>query len=207
MSFAVECGKADQYKKTFPLLIDGAIWRTVHLSIFSQSCRFPNDSMEELERHFQALELKGAKLFALRRLSLRNYHSSELSQALKKREVSPATIASLIGEFQKLGYIDDDLWLAAAIRALRAKKMGYKAIQWKLVQKGVPEEQIIQSIAQSKQAEGEEQNERLSIQNLLSTRYRNRQLQDRKERQKVIAALVRKGFELEDIFAVLKESY
>lgn len=203
MRVSVQIGTLDPYKKTYPLLIDSAVWKIVHLSIFGRNPRFEDASSQELEEKFKELEFKGARAFIIRRLSLKNYHSAELAASLKKREVSQGTIDSLLKEFSRLGYVNDSSWLASTIRVLRQQRYGYNAIKWKLSQKGIEEAEIVEAINRGKRLEDESNDECASIEKLLETRYRNRNLSDRKEKQKVVAGLARKGFKLDDIFSVL----
>lgn len=201
----VEVGKLDPYKFTLPLMIDGDLWHTAHVSIFGKSPKFPEASMEELEEKYRALEYKGAKSFLLRRLAMKNYHSTELTAALMKREVHESAIISILDEFSQLGYLDDKAWLGSSIRSLRQQRFGFKAIAMKMRVKGIEEHEVLEAIKIVKESEGEEENEQHSITRLLDTRYRSRDLSDRKEKQKVVNGLMRKGFSLDDIFTVLKE--
>lgn len=203
----VEIGPFDSYKLTYPLLIDGDLWHTVHVSIFGKSPKFPDTSQEELDEMFRILERKGSKSFLLRRLAMKNYHSSQLTAALKKREVDESTISSLLAEFSQLGYLNDSAWLSSYIRTLRQQRFGFRAIAMKMRVKEIDEQEAIEAIKIVKENEGEEENEQHSIARLLSTRYRSRNLTDRKEQQKVIAGLMRKGFSLDDIFKVLRQSF
>lgn len=200
----ISLGVFDAYKKNYPLLIDGEIWRTLHISIFGKKPSFREASFKDLEEQFKHLEYKGAKAFLLRRLALKNYHSEELKKALREREVSVDTIDKLLTEFQIQGYLNDTAWLSSFIRSLRLQRNSFKAILLKLRLRGISEKEALSSIEILKESEDEGTDERASIKKLLSTRYRSRQLSEKKERDKVIGALARKGYQLDDIFAVLK---
>lgn len=203
----VSLGALDFYKKSFPLFIDEELWRTVHISIFGKNPFFPDVPLDELEDLFARLEYKGAKAFLLRRLALKNYHSEELKKALKKREVTFQTINMLLEEFKAQGYLNDATWLSSFIRSLRLQRFGFKAIILKLRMRGISEEESLDSIETLKENEDEECNERASIKKLMLTRYRSRQLSEKKERDKVIGSLFRKGYQLDDIFAVIKSEF
>jgi regulatory protein len=203
----VSLGPLDFYKKNYPILIEEDVWRTVHISIFGKKPSFPNVSLEELEDQFARLEYKGAKAFLLRRLALKNYHSEELRKALKQREVTSTTIDTLLGEFQAQGYLNDVAWLSSFIRTLRLQRFGFKAIILKLRMRGISEDEVLNSIEDLKESEDDDSDERASIKKLLLTRYRSRELSEKKERDKIIAALVRKGYQLDDIFAVIKSEF
>lgn len=200
----VTIGTLDPYKLTYPLSIDGDVWRTVHVSIFGKSPKFPEASQQEIEEKFAELERKGTKNFLLRRLAMKNYHSVELIEALEKRGVNKETSLLYINEFSHLGYLNDSAWVSSRIRLMRQQRFGFKAIAMKLRQKGLEEQEVLIAIQAVKEQEGEEDNERASISRLLETKYRTRDLSNWKERQKVVQALIRKGFSFDDVFAVLK---
>ncbi len=200
----VEIGLIDKYKNTYPLIIEENVWHTVHLSIFGKSPSFPDASEEELNNRFELLEYKGAKAFVLRRISQKNYHSQELIAALAKRNVSKDIALRIVSEFLAQGYLNDSGWLTSFVRIMRAQRFGFNAIMLKLRHKGISKEEALAAIEIFQEAESEEDNSKSSIEQLLNSRYRSRDLSDRKERDKVIAALMRKGYDLNDIFEVLK---
>ncbi len=70
--------------------------------------------------------------------------------------------------------------------------------------RGITKEEASETIEIFRESESEEDNSKSSIEKLLDSRYRSRDLSDRKERDKVIAGLMRKGHDLKDIFEVLK---
>ncbi|MBA3602869.1 MAG: RecX family transcriptional regulator [Parachlamydiaceae bacterium] len=200
----VKLGDIDKYKNTYSLIIDEEVWQTVHLSIFGRSPSFPNTTEEELNSRFELLEYKGAKAFVLRRLSQKNYHSQELLGALAKRSVSKVTAVRIISEFTAQGYLNDSGWLSSFVRTLRSQRFGFKSILLKLMHRGITKEEASETIEIFRESESEEDNSKSSIEKLLDSRYRSRDLSDRKERDKVIAGLMRKGHDLKDIFEVLK---
>jgi regulatory protein len=200
---SIELGSIDPYQKTYALMRDGQEWRIVHLSIFGKAPAFPEGTLAKIEERFTELELKGAKLFLLRRLALKSYHSSELHELLAERKVTTKTICQLIAEFTKQGYINDESWLCSTIRSLRQRRFGFKVIAFRLRSKGIEDSDIETAIQAYKDTEQSTPDDRTMIKHLLSTRYAKQQLSNRKERQKVIAALARKGFTFDDIFAVL----
>jgi regulatory protein len=204
----IRTGPLDKFKKTYQLFLDDDLWETVHVSIFGNRPNFGEvQSVEELNEKFTSLEFKGAKNFVLRRLTQKNYHSAELEKALKVRLVSPGVISQILEDFIRLGYLNDEAWLSSFVRSLRLQKFGFNSILLKLRRKGISDDVAHQVIQEIKENELEEGNEQASIQKLLETRYKNRDLSIRKERDKVIAALVRKGYQFDDIFCVLRERY
>jgi regulatory protein len=189
--------KKDARQGVLIIEIDGDPWREVHSSIFGQRPTLPKEisSLAEWTEAFNALEYKQARHYALKRLSERAYYSAELAKTLRNRLVSSSTIERVIQNCQDLGCLNDDEWIDAFIRGHLRRRSSLRSIAWKLQEKGVPSDKAKQAVGERNNPSGEKE----SIQHLLSTRYRSRDLQDRRERDKVIAALMRKGFHFEAI--------
>lgn len=186
--------------KTFQIFLDDDPWRRGHLSIL-RPAELPSQctTLEEIEELLLQLELKGAKRYVLRRLAKQNLPSQALATLLSKKEVSSQAIEQVLADCMQGGYIDNNAWIEAYIRTQLARKMGPNVIAQKLRLKGIPSPIITAALqihaSQDQQVE--------ALQRLLATRYRSRDLTQPKEKQKVIAALVRKGFPLSLIFTQL----
>lgn len=194
--------RKDSRRGVLIIEIEGDVWKEVHTSIFGQRPSFPKEisSLTEWAETFDALEYKQARHYALKKLSERAYYSAELAKTLRDRLVSPLTIGRVIQNCQELGCLNDEEWIEAFIRGQLRRRSSLRSIAWKLQERGVAPEK-------AKQVIGERNNptsEKDSIQHLLSTRYRSRDLKDRRERDKVIAALMRKGFHFEAISEAMK---
>lgn len=182
------------------LFADGEFIRDLHFSIFGRNPALKAANRQELTNLIDELEYKGARRFALKRLAAKNYYSKELEKSLKKRLVSSLIIKKVILECQILGFLDDQRWLEGMIRVFYAKKEGARTILIKLKAKGVPENEALSAIQEFCCPEVEQEN----IMKLLTTRYRRRNLLDPKEKKKVISALVRKGYNLSEIFSAIQ---
>lgn len=193
----IECRPKEGRREILTLWIDEEPWREIHTTIFGRRPRFEN-----LDQ-FAPLEYKCAKNYALKRLSLKNQPSTELRKALLERLVSTETTQKIVDEMIQYGYINDHDWISSFIRVQKAKKMGPRAIEQKLRMKGIPVDQI--TYAMQEHDSSLSQKERII--DLLNTRYKNRNLSDYKEKQKVIASLVRKGYDLDDIFDSFTSAY
>ena len=147
---------------------------------------------------FCALEYRMAKLYALRRLSAQSLPSTTLARALRQRLVTEETIERLNEELKQQGYLNDEEWTASYVRGQIARKRGPKAIVQKLAHKGISEEQAHSALESASGADQQKQ----AIAKLIQTRYASRNLSDFKERQKVIASLARRGFDLSIILIV-----
>lgn len=121
---------------------------------------------------------------ALRLLSLKSQSRSELRKKLTKRGFTPAEIEPLLIRYQELGYINDTDLTLQRTKALRNRGYGPRWIQGKLRQQGLTPSPY--SIAEQKAA----------IHRLLHTAPFLR-----KTPQKKMAALQRRGFDLEAILA------
>lgn len=185
---------AEGRKTTLTIFCDGEPWRNVHVSIFGHQPSLPKScsTLEDFAQEFFSLEQRLAKIFALRKLAAQNLPSSLLARALRQRLVSEQTIEILINEFNRQGYLNDQEWAASYVRYQTARKVGPRNIAQKLTSKGLTKTQFKEVLQEVKDSESQKE----AVNALLITRYRHRQLSDFREKQKVIAALVRRGFDL-----------
>lgn len=193
----IECLPKDGRRGVFVIYIDDDLWREIHASIFGRKPSLPKTSttLNEFAALFEQLEYRGAKQYALKRLTLKGQPSSELEMSLEERFVAPNTIKRVVEECRVLGYLNDQQWIESFIRCQLARKLGPQAIVMKLQAKGIAREVAKASVSQM--ADGEMQNQ--SIHQLLNTRYRSRDLTDYRTKQKVIASLIRKGYSIDVI--------
>lgn len=184
----------EQKREWITILLEGEPWREVHYTVFGRRPRFPKEvvSEESWSELFTQLEQKAARHYLLRRLASQSYHSCQLKKLLTERGVHPSTIQHLIKEFLERGYLDDQAWLESFIRS-HLKRSSLRALAMKLRAKGIPSSTIQDVMEQWNNPEEEQQ----AIERLLKTRYRSRDLTQLKERQKVIQALLRKGYSIE----------
>lgn len=177
--------------------IDDEPWRDIHTSIFGKKPNIPTDctTLNEWEERFQQLEYRGALQYALKRLSVKNQPSTELKAQMEKHLVSEGIIKRIISECKSLGYINDEDWLKSFVKHQISRNQGPHSIVMKLRAKGISQnaaEELVRTLNGN-----ETQQEQ--IKQLLSKRYRNRDLTDRGTRDKVIAALMRRGFSFDQI--------
>lgn len=186
------------------VLVDEDPWRDIHTQIFGKKpvlhmcCK----TLSELETQFPSLEYKGALAYSMKRLSLKSQPSSELTQCLQERLVSESTIERIISEVTQLGYINDQDWLESFVRRQIARNLGPQAIAMKLRAKGISREQSEEILNQLSSSSATQE----GISRLLETKYRTKDLRDYKTKEKVIAALIRKGFAFQDIIQVMSKN-
>lgn len=187
-------------KGVFIIVVDEEPWKEVHSSIFGYSPSFPKTaaSLEEWKEIFHAAEYRCAKAYVLKRLGMQSYFSVKLEKLLHEKLVTPETIFRLIEECKNLGYLDDQAWVEGYTKSC-FKKSGKRVVLSKLLAKGVPLETAKKTVVDSHHPDEEKQ----AILHLLKTRYRSRDLTDAKEKQKVIASLIRKGYSYEQILELL----
>lgn len=180
--------------------VEGEKWREVHRSIFGRKPRLPLISDEkQLEAAFDTYEYGRVKGYVLWRLSKQSFHSEQLKKQLRDKSVPESTVDQVIEEFKRLNLLDDEAWMHSFAR-VQKKRYGLRLVRQKLQAKGFSRE-TIQKLTDHWEEEGEEEG---VIDQLLKTRYRKKNLSDVKERQKVIASLIRKGFSYSQIEAALE---
>lgn len=175
--------------------IEGDKWCEIHRSIFGKNPSFPEAaSWEEWQTIFDLAEYKRVKNYVIWRLSSQSYHSEQLAKLLRERLVQSKTIDRVLQEFQDSGYLDDGMWLQAFMQS-QQKRYSLRLILSKLQAKGFSPD-TLQTLAIEWKNPAEEVQ---AIQRLLQTRYRSKNLKDYKEKQKVVASLLRKGYPLDQI--------
>lgn len=173
----------------------------VHSDIFGSSPLGHFQQLAEGEAcDFSAVEYRLAKRFILLKLVKKSLHSKEVARLLSLRNVSEQCSERLIAELQQAGYIDDEGWLAAFVATQKRRCNGPRVIGQKLYQRGFTggdiEEQPVQL---------SEQEQKEAIWQLVTGRYKQVDLTDRKARQRLLAALMRKGFPFDLIREVLQK--
>jgi regulatory protein len=137
------------------------------------------------------------KKLLYKKLGIKSYTTEELRGWLLEKGATEVMVTLLLQECQQLGYLNDEAYREAFVRQARARHYGPSHITMKLKQKGFSEEEISEALCS-------ESDEEASIQQLLQSRYRSRDLKNARERQKVIASLMRRGFSYDSIIANLK---
>lgn len=197
----VTCQPKEGRRFVITICVDDEPWKDVNTKIFGRDFSLPAcETQEALQERLQALEYAKAKKYAIDCLAKRSYPTTQLRKLLEKNLVSVETIQALLKEFVRLGYLNDEEWIERFVKAQINKHQGPQAILYKLMNKGISTkeaEKWIEKLCNSRESNN-------SLQHLLRTKYKNRNLSDYKERQKVFASLARKGFDIEDIKSVLE---
>ena len=191
MTFKLKEGNKDRWE----ILIDGKKWREVHRAIFGKKPVFPPlYSENDYQAIFDDFEFRRVKGYVLWRLSTQSYHSEQLVKLLRERLVQNKTIDRVLQEYKKMGFLDDESWLQSFILN-QQRRYSLRFILSKLNAKGLSSDTLQRLATEWKKPEEELQ----AIQHLLQTRYRSKDLSNYQTKQKVIAALMRKGFEFDQV--------
>ena len=139
-----------------------------------------------------------AKQRAIWYLSRGDLAEKELYKKLIK--VFPETAsARAVAKIKELGYIDDERYaVRLAENLLKVKKVGFREALMVMTSKGIDRDIAKYAL------EDAECDAVAVIKELILKKYKNR-LGDKKETQKVIAALARRGYEFSDIRSALAE--
>lgn len=178
------------------IYINDEPWKDIHPAIFGRDA-FELTSIEQ----FEALEAKKVKIFVFKKLSQKNYCSFELKKILKEYLVTSSVIDAVINECKNLGYLNDRDFLESFIRSSKAKNKGPEWILQKLMLKGLKRETCEKFLNTQDTSE----DRILRIKTLLQSRYKNKDITNFAEKQKVVASLIRKGFSFDDIKSAFKD--
>lgn len=172
-------------------------WRTISTAIFGRKPELPHlcSSPREFEELFAELEYKAVLNYVLRRLSFKQYASSELQRVLQRHLVPAEMICRVLAKCREQGYLDDEAWLESVVRGQLSRGKGPQAITMLLGSKGVSAERV--SVMLEKLDAGS--CEHAQILKWLEKRYRGKDLSDPGVRHKAIGFLFRKGFALDAI--------
>lgn len=147
---------------------------------------------------------KRAKKRAMNLLKERSYTKKQLTDKLREGGYGETHIQEAISYVESYGYVDDRQYAMDFI-TYRADKLSKKQIEQKLLQKGI-DHKIIAEAFESFFEEGNEIEEDRQIEVFLHKKQYHL-LEDEKQKQKIIGALLRKGFELESIKRVIRDFY
>ena len=125
---------------------------------------------------------------------------AQLREKLLQAEFSPELVDDAVAYVKSYGYIDDERYVRNYIEYRRDQKSRRQLEQELQYRKGVPQE-LIQKVYE----ELEPADERPLIRRFLEKKGYLPGETDDKTRQKMIVAVLRKGFRMGDVLAVLRE--
>lgn len=177
--------------------VEGEHWKDIHIKIFGKNPFFFKNcsSWNELETQFKETEYRQAKNYALKRLAAKSQPSIDLKKNLESCLVTSSTIQRILDECSLAGYLNDQEWIERFIQGQLSKKIGPQMIRMKLKVKGIPShilDPIFNQLIEASDCKEQ-------ILHLLKTRYKSKNLSNLREKQKVIASLMRRGFDYSQV--------
>jgi len=138
-----------------------------------------------------------AKLRALDLLTARSYTEARLFQKLLDGGYPESIAQEAMNYVKSYGYVDDSFYASEYI-FYHAKGMSSRQMEQKLLQRGISQEVIRQSLAEYSEREGGI-DEITQIRNYLEKKHYQKDHSDEKEYRKLVGALMRKGYKFENI--------
>ena len=126
---------------------------------------------------------------------------AQLREKLLQAEFSPELVEEAVAYVKSFGYIDDERYVRNYIEYRSSQKSRRQLEQELQFRKGVSPE-LIQKVYE----ELEPADEKPLIRRFLEKKGDRPEITDEKTRRKLIAALLRKGFRMGDVLAVLRET-
>ncbi|MBO4382510.1 MAG: regulatory protein RecX [Clostridia bacterium] len=194
------------------LSLDGEYIATVNADYwFSCGIRSGEDvSPEQLEELLTESSRRKMMNKALDLLSLRDYSRKELSDKLvtkaleqrdrKDRDLQQikAQAADICDRLEELGLLDEERFARTyAEELLRRKHLSKNGLKTALIRKGVARD-ILEQVLEEVEVDPEAQ-----IRELLSTKFKTRDLTDEKQKARTVNALLRLGYTYADIRSVI----
>lgn len=147
-------------------------------------------------------EQKKARMKAMRLLEHMDRTEKGLTDRLKQEGFSGEAIQDAVNYVKSYGYINDARYAQHYISYRLGIKSKQKILQ-ELIQKGI--DRKIAQMAWEEAAELEEPDERALLRRTIEKKYDPNTALDEKEMRRLYAFLARRGFQSDDIFAVLDE--
>lgn len=146
--------------------------------------------------------LRRAKLRAVHLLEYRDRTEKEMRRKLQQGDYPPKVIDQTIKYLKDYGYIDDKRY-AGRYLSLRLAGKGHRRLFMELQQKGV--DPSLAQEAWEELCQEDDTDERAAIRRLIEKKVGERTRLPRKEHQRLLNYLVRRGFSWEDISAAFEE--
>ncbi len=199
----VEYVRNEDDRAQLEVWLDGEYWRNLSGRIFRRLKGLPRscESEKALSEWFAEEEAKRARNGAYKLLAAQALNSKQLSERLERWGYRPEVVQAVVTRVVEQGYINDAEWALSYAKGLKRRRYGRQYVSQRLWQKGITGE-LCQSVLSELYDEGGGS----EIQELLQTRYKNRDLSDQKELRKVVAALCRRGFGAQQVWEAVSEA-
>ncbi len=178
-----------QRRHFYQLVLDGADGPQVDVTTFDESPYRVGGAIteEQLDALLERSQYDRAHEKALYLLGLRDYACRELEKKLCV-EAPPAVAAAVVARLREVGLLNDETYAVRMARSMSTyKQYPRRRIEQELMHRGVDREIAHNAV---EELEGEDFQQALAI---LEKKYYNK-MYGRDSRQRVIAALARRGF-------------
>lgn len=181
------------------LFLDGEFYRSFNADIVYAAGLKIDTFLEDdaLQALTYQSDCKDAKSYALLLLSRRAYSEKALYDKISGKYSEEAAAAAL-QRMDELDLLDDPYLAAEGVRQLRAKGHGTRRIRQELLRRGLSESDIDTALE-----EAPETDERVCIADILARKYPAAFSED-SIRRRAVGALMRLGYNYEDIGYVLR---
>ena len=179
------------------MLEDGSILRVGENEVIDFALYAGKELTEEEAEALMASARCGLwKEKALDLLTRKPQSRKELERKLKEWGAGEADLAALCDRMEELGYLNDAAYAAQVVRYYSAKGFGEKRLRDELYRRGIPRELWDEALDQAEDPAE-------AIDAFVAKKLAGKSL-DRKELQKVSAALARRGYSWSDINDALR---
>lgn len=188
-------------KTKFKIYVEEQFAFTLYKGELSRFClKEQGEITEEIISRIKAEVLvKRAKLRAMHLLNEMTRTEAQLRQKLKQNGYPEDVIDGAVAYVKSFGYINDEAYIRNFVESRKGKK-SRREIYALLGQKGLNQETVETVLDEMY----EEHSEQEAIREILRKKHWDSEESDIKEKQKIYAYLVRKGFRYEDIRQVIQ---
>ena len=145
-------------------------------------------------------ELSRTKYCAVLILGRRSHTKKELYDKLIKKGYSEECVEQAVSYMEEQGYINDRDYAEKFLHdAVELKKHGISRVRMDLRRKGIDDE-IIEEVISECEFENSD-----TIQKILESRAKNYDLTDKKQRDRLIGYMLRRGFSYGEVYSALRQ--
>ena len=170
--------------------VDGELWKEVHRKLYKNYLReiLRSQSKKDLSDLLLRIDVKIARGIVYKLLALKGYLKSELRKKLKRYKIASEAIEEVLGECEKLGYLDDQREGKLFIARQKRRGLGPQMIAYKLQQKAPELKEMVRE-----RVTDEEQRE--TIKSWITKKTKKNDFNDIKVKERLYRFLRGKGFD------------
>jgi len=171
------------------IFVEDEFWKKIPTAVFGRKISFTKSyiNIAEFEDDFHEIEKRAALNYALKILGQRDLPSAQIALKLEQKDISEKAVLHALDKINSYNYIDDGNWVRKYIQYELGKSHGPLLIKNKLLQKKISIDLIKEGLSKISEEE-------------LSCSIKKIIAKDKyKDRNKLIQALIRRGFQYENI--------